>query len=75
MVTPFLPLALVISVVAAPYFVVAPLGGRVLSRGCFGFCTLAAGSRVLGRVTFMGCLACALFQHRRLTPQSSGTPR
>ena len=68
MVTPFLPLALVIFVVAAPYFVVAVLGGRVLSRGCFG-------TQVLGRVPFMGCVACASFQHRRLTPQSSGTPR
>ena len=42
MVMSFLPLALVTSAVAAPYFVVAALCGRVLSRGCFGFCALAA---------------------------------
>jgi len=71
----FLPLAPVTSAVAAPYFVVAALCGHVLSRGCFGFCALAVGTQVLGRATFMGCVACALFQHRRLTPQSSGLPR
>ena len=38
---PFLPLALVTSAVVAPYFVVAALCRRVLSRGCFGFCALA----------------------------------
>ena len=32
----FLPLALVTSAVAALYFVVASLCGRVLSRDCFG---------------------------------------
>jgi hypothetical protein len=71
----FLPLAIVSSAVAAPYFVVAALCGRVLSRGYFGFCALAVGTQVLGSVPFMGCVACAPFQHRRLTPQSSGMPR
>ena len=41
----------------------------LLCLGC------AAGLQVSGWVSFMGCVACALFQHRRLTPQSSGTPR
>ena len=72
---PFVPSALVTSAVAAPYFVVAALCGRVLSRDCFGFCALAVGTQVLGRVPFMGCVAYAPFQHRSLTPQSSGTPR
>ena len=61
MVMSFLPLALVTSAVAAPYFVVAALCVRLLSRGCFGFCMLAAGLRVLGSVLFTGCMVCASF--------------
>ena len=38
----FVPLTLVTSAVVATYFVVTALCGRVLSRGCFGFCALAA---------------------------------
>ena len=71
----FLPLAPVASALSALFFAVTALCVRLLSRGCFGFCTLAVGTRVLGRLPFMGCVACAPFQHRRLTPQSSGTPR
>ena len=52
---PFVPLALVTSAVAAPYFVVAALCAR-LSRGCFG-------SQVLGRLPFMRCVACAFFSN------------
>ena len=39
---PFVLLALVTSAFVATYFVVAALCGRVLSRGCCGFCALAA---------------------------------
>ena len=59
--TLFSPLALATSAVVATYFVVAALCGRMLSRGCFGFCTLVVGTLVLGRVPFMGCVACASF--------------
>ena len=72
---PFVPLALVTSTVADPYFVVVALCLHSLFSGCFGFRALAVGTRVLGRVPFMGCVACAPFQHRSLTLQSSGTSR
>jgi hypothetical protein len=55
----FVPLALVTSAVSALYFVVAALCVRLLFRGCFGFCALAVGTRVLGRLPFMDCVACA----------------
>ena len=57
----FLPLALVASAVAASYFVVAALCGRVLSRDCFDLCALAVGTLVLGRVAFVGGASCAPF--------------
>jgi hypothetical protein len=73
---PFSPLALVTSAVSALYFVVAALCVRWLSRGRFGFRALhvAVGSRVLGGVSFVGCVACASFWPRCLTHHSNGLP-
>jgi hypothetical protein len=66
---PLLPLALVTSTVSAIFFVVTVLCVRLLSRGCLGFRALhvAVSLRVVGWVLFMGCAACASFQHRCLT--------
>ena len=55
----FVPLILVTSAVPALFLVVAVLCLRSLFRGCFGFCALAVGTRVLGWLLFMGCVACA----------------
>ena len=65
---PFVPLALVTSMLLAIIFVVVAPLLHLLFRCYFDFCALAVGMRVWGRVPFMGYVACAPFQYRRLTP-------
>ena len=57
----FVPLTLVTSPLSALFFVVAVLCLRSLFRDRFGLCALAVGTRVLGKLLFMGCVACAFF--------------